>query len=106
MTTKLTVLLEGTFATASGVGKTSEGCVTSLDKVTATNESAAIAIATVQLISPDGALIQSFSKAIQPGSAWPFPEVVGHVLEVGGKVLVTSATANAIKVRISGRQFT
>lgn len=106
MTTKVTVLLEGTLATAAGVSYTSTNCTTAIDKCTATNEAAAIATATVQLLSPDGTLLQAFSKAIQPGAGWPFPDVVGHILASGGKVNVLCPTASAIRVRISGRQFT
>lgn len=105
MTTTVAVLLEGTFATAGGVSYTSDQCVTALDKLTCTNESAGIATATVQLVSPDGAL-QSFSKAIPAGGSWPFPDVVGHTLASGGKVNVLCPTASAIKARISGRKFT
>ena len=108
MTTTVAVLLEGTFATASGVSYTSSLCTTALDKVTCTNESSpgAAATATVQLLSPDGTLAQSFSKVIQPGTSWPFPEVVGHTLDIGGKIVISCPTASAIKARISGRKFT
>lgn len=106
MTTTVIVLLEGTLATTAGVGKVASEGVTAIDKITATNEAAAAAVATVQLISPDGTLTQAFSKTIQPGAAWPFPEVAGHVLAIGGKINVLSPAANAIRVRISGRQFT
>lgn len=106
MTTTVAVLLEGTFATAAGISYTSDQCVTALDKITCTNESAGIATGTVQLLSPDGTLTQSFSKAIPAGASWPFPDVVGHTLAIGGKVNVLCPTANAIKARISGRKFT
>ena len=106
MTTTVAVLLEATFATAGGVSYTSDQCVSALDKVTCTNESAGTATATVQLLSPDGAMMQSFSKAIPAGSSWPFPDVVGHTLASGGKVNVLCPTASAIKARISGRKFT
>ena len=108
MTTTVAVLLEGTFATASGISYTSNLCSTAIDKVTCTNESSpgAAATATVELLSPDGTLTQSYSKVIQPGASWPFPDVVGHTLGNGGKVTVSCPTANAIKARISGRKFT
>ncbi len=106
MTTTIAVLLEPAFATAAGVSYTSDQCTTAIDKITCTNEAAAAATATVQLLSPDGAQIQSFSKAIQPGASWPFPDVVGHTLATGGKLNVLCPTANAIKVRASGRKFT
>jgi hypothetical protein len=107
MSTLVTVLLEGTLATASGVAYTSTNCVSTIDTITAGNESAAVAVATVQLISPDGTLIASFSKSIQPGTSWPFSlDVRGQVIASGGKINVLCPTANAIRVRISGRQFT
>lgn len=106
MTTTVAALLEGTFATATGVSYTSDQCTTALDKVTCTNESAGTATATVQLLSPDGTLSQSFSKALVAGASWPFPDVVGHTLANGGKINVLCPTANAIKARISGRKFT
>jgi hypothetical protein len=106
MTTTVSPLLEGTFATAAGISYTSDQCVTALDKVTCTNESAGTATATVQLVSADGTQTQSFSKAIPAGGSWPFPDVVGHTLATGGKVNVLCPTANAIKARISGRKFT
>lgn len=106
MTTTIAVLLEPAFATATGVSYTSDQCTTAIDKITCTNEAAAVATATVRLLSPDGAQIQSFSKAIQPGASWPFPDVVGHTLAAGGKLTVLCPTANAIKARASGRKFT
>ncbi len=105
MTTTVAVLLEGTFATATGAVYSSDGCVTAVDKLTATNESEAIATITVQLVSPDGATA-SYSKSLQPGATWPFPEVVGHILAAGGKLAMVCPTASAIRVRASGRQFT
>lgn len=106
MTTTVAVLIEGTFATAAGVTYTSDNCVTAIDKVTGTNESAANAVATVALYSPDGAQIESFAKSIVPEQTWTYPEVVGHVLALGGQIVISCPTLNAIKVRSSGRQFT
>lgn len=106
MTTTVAVLLEATFATPAGVSYTSDQCISALDKVTCTNESAGAATATVQLLSPDGTQIQSFVKTIQPAASWPWPDIVGHTLAVGGKAVVSCPTANAIKARISGRKFT
>lgn len=106
MTTQIAVILEATLATSTGVSKSSDGCITMIDKITATNETGAAATATVQLISPDGALIQSFSKSLLGGASWPFPDVIGHVIDVGGKINVISPTADAIRFRISGRKFT
>lgn len=106
MTTTVAVLLEPTFGTATGVPYLSDGCVTAIDKLTATNEGAAMATAAVQMLSPDGSQTVSFTKSLAPGVTWSFPEVVGHLVNAGGKVNVISPTANAIKFRMSGRKFT
>jgi hypothetical protein len=108
MTTTIAVLLEATIATAGGVSYTSDQCVTALDKVTCTNESSppVTATATVELLSPDGTQIQTYTKTILAGASWPFPDVVGHVLANGGKITFLCPTANAIKARASGRKFT
>jgi hypothetical protein len=106
MTTTVAVLLEAAFATPTGVIYSSEGCITAIDKLTATNDSEAIATITAQLISPDGAQIVSYKKALQPGATWPFPELVGHTLAAGGKLSAICPDADAIVVRASGRQFT
>lgn len=106
MTTTVAVLLEATFATANGAAYTSSGCITAIDKLTATNESGAIATVTAQLISPDGTRTASFAKTLPAGATWPFPEVVGHTLAAGGKLIMTCPNADAVRVRASGRQFT
>lgn len=106
MTTTVAVLLEGTFATAGGVTYTSDNCVTAIDKLTGTNEAGANAVATVALYSPDGTELESIVKTITPGQTWPFPEVVGHVLASGGKMVISCPTVSAIKCRSSGRKFT
>jgi len=107
MTTTVTVLQEAIFATTTGTAYTSTDCVTALDKVTATNESTDIATITAQLLSPDGASIATYKKALQPGATWPFAlELVGHTLAAGGKLNMICPTANAIRWRASGRKFT
>ena len=106
MTTTAAALIEGVVVDATGTTYTSAQCQTSLDKVTAVNVSGAIATATVQLLSPDGTSTQTISKAIPAGRSWPFPEVVGHVLEIDGAITVSSTDASAINFRVSGRKFT
>lgn len=107
MTTTVACLLEGTVVTVEGIGYTSNNCVTQLDKITATNEGTGIATVTLKLLSPDGTLTQTFSKTIPVnGAPWPFPDATGHILGIGGKANFTSSVANAIRVRVSGRQFT
>ncbi len=111
MTTTPAVLIEGTFAAATATASVgayylSDQCPTAVDKLTCTNEGAATATATAQLFSPDGALVQTYTKTLTVGQSWPFPDVVGHIIASGGKLTVTCPTANTIKVRASGRKFT
>lgn len=87
---------------------TSDNCKTAIDKFTATNTSGANQTLTVHLVTAGGAAagpINAITKTISPGTTWPFPELVGHMLE-SGDVISTSASANTISIRASGRQFT
>jgi hypothetical protein len=111
MTTTPAVLIEGIFAAATatptaGAFYLSDQCTTAVDKLTCTNEGAATATATAQLLSSDGSLLQNYVKALPVGASWPFPDVVGHIIANGGKLTVTCPTASTIKVRASGRKFT
>jgi hypothetical protein len=109
MTTTIAVLIPPQFAPATEGGMYQlTGVKTSIDKFTAHNSSGAVATLTVKLTQlngvGDGSTIIAV-KAIQPGTTYTFPEVVGHVLESGGTILVTASAADALSVRASGRQF-
>lgn len=80
---------------------------TAIDKFTAVNTGAANATLTVHLVPSGGAasVTNAFSKTLAPGASWPFPDVVGHVLEAGDSIS-TIASAATISIRASGRQFT
>lgn len=80
---------------------------TLIDKFTAVNTGATNATLTVHLIPPSGTAGPSnaYSKTIAPGGSWPFPDVVGHVLEAGGSIS-TIASAATISINASGRQIT
>jgi hypothetical protein len=80
---------------------------TLIDKFTAVNTGGSNATLTVHLIPPSGTAgpTNAFSKIIAPGASWPFPDVVGHVLEAGGSIS-TIATAATISINVSGRQVT
>lgn len=106
MTTTVSVLLEAAFASPGGAIYTSKDCVTSIDKLTATNESALTMTVTAQLTSPDGSRSATYKKALTPGATWPFPDVIGHVLAAGGALSMICPTDNSVRVRASGRQFT
>ena len=83
---------------------------TIIDKFTGTNTTAAVATLTVKLIESGGAAGASntivSAKALQPGEAYTFPEVVGHVLNPGDKISTLAGTAAAITLRSSGREVT
>ena len=86
---------------------TSTGVQTIIDKFTATNYSAAAATISVNLVSPAGStgndnLIVK-TKTLQPTETYTFPELVGHVLPVGGFISTIAGTATAINIRASGR---
>lgn len=111
MTTTVKVLIQPKLAeTAETVQyptTTADAVKTSIDKLTAVNTSGANATITVHLVPSGGAAgpANAFSKTLAPGASWPFPEVVGHVLEAGDAIS-TIATAAGVSIRASGRQFT
>lgn len=86
------------------------GTRTIIDKFTGTNTTAAQATITVKLIQSGGAAAASntivSAKALQPGEAYTFPEIVGHVLNPGDFISTLAGTANAITIRASGREIT
>ena len=86
---------------------TSTGVQTIIDKFTATNYSASAATISVNLVtSADTAGNQNLivkAKTLQPSETYTFPELVGHVLPVGGFISTIAGTATAINIRASGR---
>lgn len=86
---------------------TSNGVQTIIDKFTATNYSGAAATISVNLVTAAGSagndnLIVK-TKTLQPTETYTFPELVGHVLPVGGFISTIAGTASAINIRASGR---
>ena len=86
---------------------TSSGVQTIIDKFTATNYSASAATISVNLVTAAGSagndnLIVK-TKTLQPSETYTFPELVGHVLPVGGFISTIAGTASAINIRASGR---
>ena len=86
---------------------TSTGVQTIIDKFTATNYSAAAATNSVNLVTAAGSagndnLIVK-TKTLQPSETYTFPELVGHVLGVGGFISTIAGTATSINIRASGR---
>ena len=86
---------------------TSTGVQTIIDKFTATNYSAVAATLSVNLVTSAGSAGDSNlivkTKTLQPSETYTFPELVGHVLPVGGFVSTIAGTATSINIRASGR---
>lgn len=109
MTTTAAVLINFKFAEATQITQyTSTTCKTIIDKLTATNNSAAIATLTINLVASGTAPTaeNAIKKDIAPGTTWPFPEIVGHMLEAGGMISTLASIAGVIEVRASGRKIT
>lgn len=79
-----------------------------IDKFTGTNTSAANATLTINLVTfggTAGSANQISQKTLMPGEAYPFPEVVGHVLNSGDFISTLASDATAITIRSSGREI-
>jgi len=87
---------------------TPAGTRTIIDKLTGTNTTGAAATLTIKLVASAGAASASntivSAKTLQPGEAYTFPEVVGHVLNPGDFISTLAGTAAAITIRASGRE--
>lgn len=88
---------------------TSTNLTTIIDKFTATNYSAIAATISVNLVAyTDTAGNQNLivkSKTLQPSETYTFPELVGQVLAPNGFISTLAGTANAINIRVSGREI-
>ena len=108
MTVTVTVLVPAqTINNTQTTMYTASGVTAIIDKFTATNYSAAAATISVNLITAGGAsgndnLIVK-TKTLQPAETYTFPELVGHVLPVGGFISTLAGTASTINIRASGR---
>jgi hypothetical protein len=86
---------------------TSNGVQTIIDKFTATNYSATAATISVNLVTAAGSAADANlivkTKTLQPSETYTFPELVGHVLPLGGFISTIASAASAINIRASGR---
>jgi len=89
---------------------TAVNCRAVIDKFTATNVSGSNATLSVNLIASGGAAgngnLITKTRTIAPNEAYTFPELVGHVLESGGIISTIASAANALTIRVSGREIT
>lgn len=110
MATTPVVLFEAKFAeNVQTTQYTSTNVQTAIDKLTGTNVTGLAATITVNIVAPAGVAgtsnIITFTKTIPAGKTYIFPELVGHLLAIGGIISTIAGTANAIVIRASGRQF-
>lgn len=89
---------------------TATNVTTIIDKFTATNYSATAAIISVNLVTVAGSAgsqnLITKSKTLQPNEVYNFPELVGQVLNPGDFISTIAGTANAVNIRVSGREVT
>jgi hypothetical protein len=108
MSVRVRVLVPGkTVEDVQTTQYTATNVVTIIDKFTATNYSATAATISVNLVTAAGSagndnLIVK-TKTLQPSETYTFPELVGHVLPLGGFISTIAGTASAINIRASGR---
>lgn len=110
MTIRLKVLIPGKIIeVADTVQYSAIGVVASIDKFTATNFGLTNAKVTLHLVqsasSISNATMVVRTKTLQSGETYAFPEVVGHILNVGDYIVTECDTANSVNVRCSGREI-
>jgi hypothetical protein len=110
MTTQRKPLIESRDApTTSTTIYTATGVTTTIDKFTATNNTASTVTISVNLCkdgdTPGDANQISKSVSIAAGLSYGFPEVVGHDLSMGGFIAAVASSAG-VTIRASGRETT
>jgi hypothetical protein len=89
---------------------TANGVTAIIDKFTATNYSANAATISVSLVSSGGSSgnqnIITKTYTLQASQVYTFFEQVGQVLAPGDFISTIAGTANAINMRVSGREVT
>ena len=110
MTVTVKVLIPAkTAENAQTTQYTATGVTALIDKMTATNYSAAVSTISVNLVTGastagNNNLIVK-TKTLQAGETYTFPEIVGAALEPGGFISTIASAASAINIRASGREI-
>ena len=110
MTVTVKVLIPAKTAESSQTTQyTASGVKAIIDKLTATNYSAAAATISINIVTVAGSagndnLIVK-TKTLQPAETYTFPEIVGTALESGGFISSIAGTASAINIRANGREI-
>ena len=89
---------------------TASNCKCIIDKFTATNTSAANVVFSVNLITPSGtagdANLILDARTLFPNETYTCPELVGQILEAGGRNSTFAGAAGSITIMASGREVT
>ena len=90
---------------------TANGVRTIVDKFTATNNSGSVVEFSLFLV-PNGGTAGDAQhrllnrRSIDPGICYTCPEIVGHVMEPGDKIVTLASVGGSITIRASGREVT
>ena len=88
---------------------TATGVTTIIDKFTATNYSGSAATISVNLVTQGETAanknIITKTKSLAASEVYTFPELVGQILPSGGFISTIANTADAINIRVSGREI-
>lgn len=83
---------------------------TIIDKFTATNISGSTATISVNLVTgsgvPGDSNLITKTKSLDPAQVYTFPELVGQILPTAAYISTIASAANAINMRVSGREVT
>lgn len=80
-----------------------------IDKFTVTNTTASTQTITVNLVSTGSAAASNTvisARSIAAGETYTCPELVGHILDVGGSISTLASAGSALTIRASGREIT
>ena len=111
MTITATVLIEPKMAEAvNTVQFTASGVDAIIDKFTVTNNGAAVATITINVVTNLGTADASNrivnARNIEVGECYHCPELIGHVLKDADYISTTASAAGTLTIRASGREIT
>jgi len=111
MTVTPTVLIEPKLAEATNtVQYTADGVNAIVDKFTVTNNGAAPATITINVVTNLGTASAAnrivSARNIEVGECYTCPEMVGQVLVDAGYISTTASAATTLTIRASGREIT
>jgi len=82
---------------------------TIIDKFTCTNISGSSATVSINVVTtPDSAADKNLitkTYTLAPSNVYTFPELVGQILQTSDFISAVASAANAINIRVSGREI-